>query len=61
MEKGGYDYDYAPDSLHEHKSEWVDANVNANFKSPVSVPVRSTIVFALTSTCPVRSASAVKV
>jgi len=52
---GGYDDDYAPDSLHRNKSARVSAvdpnvNVNGKFKSPVSVPVRPAIASASTST-----------
>ena len=50
---GGYDDEYAPDSPHRSKSAWVsavDANVNGNFESPVSVPVRPAIASASTST-----------
>jgi len=52
---GGYDDDYAPDSLHRNKSARVsvvdpNVNVNGNFKSPVPVPVRPAIASASTST-----------
>ena len=49
---GGYDDEYAPDSPHCSKSVWVsavDANVNGNFESPVSVPICPAIASALTS------------
>jgi hypothetical protein len=54
-DQGGYDYDYAPDSPHRSKSARVSSatggvNVNVNYKSPVSVPVRPAIASASTST-----------